>query len=105
MRKCCLFGAYARFFIVVHCSKRAQPTSHLESLGLLIAPSVGDLSRVWRVICCVALQMWGDLSHVWRVGVDAVPYNRQSTRVLCVNAFVCVRLRRAEKKPLERESG
>lgn len=47
------------FFIVVHRSKRAQPTSHLESLGLLIAPSVGDLSRVWRVICCVALQMWG----------------------------------------------
>ena len=47
----------------------------------------------------------GDLSHVWRVCVDAVPYNRQSTRVLCVDAFVCVRLRRAEKKPLERESG
>lgn len=87
LQTCATYLAFGEFGVAYR-SKRGGFVSRLEGYLLCGAPNVG-----------------GDLSHVWRVGVDAVPYNRQSTRVLCVNAFVCVRLRRAEKKPLERESG
>jgi len=40
----------------VYRSKRAQLFSHLESLGVLGAPSVRNFSRVWRVWCGVSLQ-------------------------------------------------
>ena len=55
------------------CSKRERIVSCLELLIRLFAPFVRECSREWRV---------GGLC------VDAVPYNRQSTRVLLVDALL-----------------
>jgi len=55
---------------VSFCSKCEGLFSRLEGFGLCFAPNVRDFSRVWMS------------------GVGTVPYNRQSTRVLCVGALL-----------------
>ena len=51
---CLAFGG----LFVAFCSKREVFFSRLEGFGWFSAPNVGNLSRVWRVLGCVLLQMW-----------------------------------------------
>ena len=63
-----VFGGFG----VVWRSKRGEFISRLEGLAWCIAPNVGNLSRVWMVLGCVALQTWviylafGGFGVVWR---------------------------------------
>ena len=50
-----MFGGFG----VVYCSKCGESISRLEGLVWCIAPNVGSLSRVWRVVAGLVLQMWG----------------------------------------------
>ena len=45
--------------MVAYRSKRGVLFSRLEGLVWRGAPNVGNLSRIWRVCGCVALQTWG----------------------------------------------
>ena len=47
-----VFGGFG----VAYRSKRARLSPRLERYCLCIAPNVGNLSRIWRVIAFVSLQ-------------------------------------------------
>ena len=58
LQTCATYLAFGEFGVAYR-SKRGGFVSCLEGYLLCGAPNVGNLSHVWRVICCVALQMWG----------------------------------------------
>ena len=57
LQTCATFPAFGGFGVAYR-SKRAQLFPRLEGFGLCFAPNVGNLSRVWRVICVILLQTW-----------------------------------------------